>query len=67
MSGVQILKRNTPDSPALTCPAYKFKISNLQYVLQKSLVIHSHYAKVNAVVQLGVVVLFLFFHFKNKK
>ena len=43
------------------------QIQNLQYVLQKSLVIHSHsqYAKVNAVV--GVVVLFLFFHFKDKK
>ena len=39
--GVQILKRNTPDSPVLTCPAYKFKISNLQYVLQKPLVIQS--------------------------
>ena len=54
-----------PDSPALTCPAYKFNISNLQYVLQKSLVIHSQYVKVNAVV--GVVVLFLFIHFKDKR
>ena len=30
---------------------YKFKISNLQYILQKSLVFHSQYAKVNAVVE----------------
>ena len=39
------------------------QIQILQYVIQKSIVIHSQYAKVNAVV--GVVVLFLFFHFKD--
>ena len=32
MSDVQILNRNMPDILALTCPAYKFKISNLQYL-----------------------------------
>ena len=62
------LKENMPDSSwgqydswdssASTCQAYKFKIFNLQYVLQKSVVIHMAQS-VNAVV--GVVVLFLFF------
>ena len=46
-----------PDSPALSCP-YK-NSNNLQYVLQKSLVIHSQYAKVNAVVG-SFILIFLF-------